>query len=101
MNLATVKNPEKSKNELLANAVKDSMGKANVLADAAGVVIGDSVTIDYSWAEIDFVSRPMNKMMLEACCMREQAETDGSYDIDIEPDDIDVSDSVTIVWSIK
>ena len=33
--------------------------------------------------------------------MRAPAETDGSYDIDIEPDDIDVSDSVTIVWSIK
>lgn len=97
----TVKNPEKSKNELLANAVKDSMEKANVLADAAGVVLGDIVTIDYSWAEIDFVSRPMNTMMLEECCMRAPAETDGSYDIDIEPDDIDVSDSVTVVWSIK
>ena len=47
----TIKNPEKSKNELLANAVKDSMGKANVLADAAGVVLGDIVTIDFSWAK--------------------------------------------------
>ena len=97
----TVKNPEKSKNELLANAVKDSMEKANVLADAAGVVLGDIVTIDYSWAEIDFVSRPMNTMILEECCMRAPVEADGSYDIDIEPDDIDVSDSVTVVWSIK
>jgi len=24
----------------------------------------------------------------------------GSYDMDIEPDDIDVSDTVTVVWEI-
>ncbi len=25
----------------------------------------------------------------------------GSYDIDIEPDDIDVTDTVTVVWEIR
>lgn len=49
---------------------------------------------------IDFVSRPMDRMMLEECCMSAPCEADGAYDIDIEPDDIDVTDNVTIVWNI-
>lgn len=96
----TVADVEKSKNELLANAVKDGMEKANVLSEAAGVKLGDIISIDYSWAEIDFVSRPMDRMMLEECCMSAPCEADGAYDIDIEPDDIDVTDNVTIVWNI-
>ena len=66
-------------------------------AKAAGVTLGDIVNIDYSWAELDFVSRPMNSMMLEECCMR---SCEDSYDIDINPDDIDVTDSVTVVWAL-
>ena len=97
----TVADSEKSKNELLGNAVKDSMTKANVLANAAGIELGDILNIDYSWAEIDFISRPMNRMMLEECCMSSPMEADASYDIDIEPDDIEVSDNVTVVWKIR
>ena len=51
-------------------------------------------------AEIDFVSRPMDKLMLEECCMR-SCEPDEAYDIDINPDDIDVTDNVMVVWGIK
>jgi hypothetical protein len=29
------------------------------------------------------------------------AESDAAYDIDIEPDDIDISDTVTVVWTIS
>lgn len=46
------------------------------------------------------VSRPMDKLMLEECCMR-SCEPDEAYDIDINPDDIDVTDNVTVVWGIK
>ena len=42
----------------------------------------------------------MDRMMLEECCMSAPCEADGAYDIDIEPDDIDVTDNVTIVWNI-
>ena len=95
----TVAEPEKCKNELLANAVTDSKEKAEVLTKAAGVGLGDIITIDYSWAEIDFVSRPMEKMMLEECCMR-SCEDEDTYDIDINPADIDVTDNVTVVWQL-
>ncbi len=97
----TVKDPEASKNLLLGNAIKDSKEKASVLTEAAGVKLGEIQLIDYSWGEIEFTSRPMDRMMkpmvMEDCCY---AAAPDSYDIDIEPDDIEVSDTVTVVWSI-
>lgn len=96
----TVADMKRCKNELLSNAVTDSKEKAEVLTKAAGVSLGEIVAIDYSWAEIDFVSRPMDKLMLEECCIR-GGMPEEAYDIDINPDDIDVTDNVTIVWGIK
>ena len=93
----TVKDPEAAKNELLGRAVKDAKAKAAVLADASDVKLKEIQTIDYSWDELDFEVRPMSDMMLRSeKCM----EAGGSYDFDIEPDDIEVSDTVTVVWEI-
>ena len=95
----TIKDPETAKNELLGKAVTDSKVKAKVLTEAVGVEIGEVITIDYSWGEVDFVVNPMNKLM--ESCTSYNCEDSSSYDIDIEPDDIDVSDTVTVVWSIR
>ena len=95
----TVADPEKAKNELLGAAVKDSQAKASVLAEAAGVNLGKIINIDYSWGEIDFVSRPLQEMSLR-CCEPEKCES-ASYDMDIEPDDIDISDTVTVIWGLE
>lgn len=94
----TVADKENAKNELLGRAVKDSMEKASVLAEASGVKLGNILSIDYSWGEVDFVSRPLNEMALK-CCEADAGAPD-SYDIDIEPDDIDMTDTVTVVWEI-
>ena len=97
----TVKDPEAAKNELLGKAVRDSMEKAAVLSEAAGVTLKGIQNIDYSWGQIDFEVRPMGQMGLtDACCEAPCAEY-GSYDMDIEPDDIEVSDTVTMVWEIE
>jgi len=95
----TIKDPEAAKNELLGKAVTDSKVKAKVLTEAVGVEIGEVITIDYSWGEVDFVVNPMNKLM-ESCVLY-NCEDASSYDIDVEPDHIDVSDTVTVVWSIR
>ncbi len=95
----TVKDVEASKNLLLSKAVEDSKEKAMVLTQAAGVKLGDIVTINYSWDEVEFAVRPMNKMM-KPMMDRERGIT-ASYNMDIEPEDIDVSDTVTVVWEIK
>lgn len=95
----TVKDIEVCKNQLLGQAVSDSKQKAEILASAAGTKLGLVTTIDYSWGEMEIISHPMNKMM-EPCMMMEDCAA-GSYDMDIEPDDIDVTDTVTVVWSLE
>ena len=94
-----VKDPEAAKNTLLGKAVKDAMEKAEVLAGAAGVTLKDIQSIDYSWGEINFEVSPMRNDMMTEKRMAPMAAMD-SYDMDIEPDDIEVSDTVTVVWEI-
>lgn len=94
----TVKDKEASKNELLGKAVTDAKAKAQVLTDAAGVKLGDIKSIDYSWGEIQFEYSPIGRnAFTTAMCVDGD---DGSFDLDIEPDDIEVSDTVTVVWEI-
>ncbi len=95
----TVTDVEKCKNELLHKAVEDSVQKAQVLTTAANVTLGEIQTIDYSWGEIDFVTKPLDEMKMMAC--EACAPAPGAYDIDIEADDINVSDTVTVVWTIS
>ena len=93
----TVKDPEATKNTLLGKAVKDAREKASVLTEAAGIGLKDIQSIDYSWGEIDFEYRPMDGGILAERCM---AEPTAAYSMDIEPDDIEVSDTVTVLWEI-
>ena len=93
-----MKDPEESKNLLLGKAVTDARDKAFVLTQAGGITLKDIQSIDYSWGEIDFEYRPMRGDVLMECC---EAPTAKSYSLDIEPDDINVSDTVTVVWEIE
>jgi uncharacterized protein YggE len=94
----TVNDVEAAKNQLLGKAVMDSKKKSEILSEAAGITLGDIVAIDYSWGEIEIYSRPIHKMDF---AVEMAPAASGSYDIDIEADDIDVEDTVTIVWEIK
>lgn len=96
----TVSNPEAAKNELLKRAVEDSGKKAKILSEAAGTKLGDIVNIDYSWGQVEFVSRPVDTFGLDLPDVAED-EYISSIDVDIEPDDIDVSDTVTVIWSLQ
>lgn len=91
----TVKDPEASKNLLLGKAVEDAVAKAGVLAKASGVSLKEIQSIDYSWGTISFETKPMRSLGM---CADECASE--SFDMDIEPDDIEVSDTVTVVWEI-
>lgn len=92
-----VSHPEGVKNELLKKAVADSRAKAEILAESAGVKLGEIERIDYSWGELQIVSNPIEGFMTKSLL----ATPDESYDIDIEADDIDVDDTVTIEWTIE
>ena len=95
----TVKDREAAKNTLLAKAVSDAKEKAALLAGAAGLTLLQIQTVDYSWGEINMETRPMNRLMSAKAAMNVCAEE--SYSIDMEPDDIEVSDTVTVVWEIE
>ena len=41
----------------------------------------------------------MNRMLMAEDCCAAPASAPG-YDLDIEPDDIEVSDTVTVIWEI-
>ena len=46
------------------------------------------------------LTKPMNEMRLMECTECEMSATQ-AYDIDIEAGDIDVTDTVTVVWEIS
>ena len=92
----TVSDPEAAKNELLAKAVEDAKEKAAVLARAAGVTLQCIESVDYSWGEIDIEYCPMERLAKPT-----QALMAKSYALDIEPDDIEISDTVTVIWEIE
>ena len=93
----TVLNPEDAKNEMLKNSITDAKAKAKILAEAAEVELGQIEDISYSWSELHFTSSPIDNFVMEPKMM---AAPD-AYDIEIEADDIDLSDTVTVVWEIK
>lgn len=94
-----IKDFEKAKNDLLAVAVQDSMAKAKIMADASNIELGEIESIDYSWGTIRYESNEFRVM--NDSCMRLYDAAPTSFDIDIEPDDINLCDTVTIVWNLK
>jgi len=89
----TVKDKESIKSQLLESAVENAKTNATILAKASDVSLGDILSINYNWGEVHFYSE--TKYSLADECMAAPSC------IDIEPDDIDVNDGVTIVWEIK
>lgn len=91
----TVKDTESAKNALLAKAVVDARRKAETLANAAGVRLKYIQSIDYSLDEINFNVRPFIAKSVVV------PECPDDFTPDIEPDDIDLSDTVTVIWEIE
>ena len=93
----TVKDPEAAKNRLLSKAMQDAKEKAFVLSQAADVTLKDIQSIDYSFVELDFQVNSIQNMLPSKASVPSMQD----YDIEIEPDDIDVTDSVTVVWELE
>ena len=94
----TVKNPNAIKDELLINAAENARAKAEILCKASGNSLGEILSINYSWGQINIFSDTKYKMM-DDCILSEMPCAE--YSPEIEPEDIKVSDSVTFVWEIK
>lgn len=85
-----VKDESAVKDELLRRAVDDAKGKAAILASSAGVSLGDIVSIDYSWGEVEF--RTSHYAL--------QASPVADAMVDIEPEELAAADTVTVIWAI-
>ncbi len=94
----TVKDGEAVKNKLLENAMADSRAKAEILAGAAGAALGPVRQIDYSWGEVELVSKSAG--LLRGCSMDDAPEP-AAYNMDIEPDEVETTDTVTVVWELQ
>ena len=70
--------------------------KAEILCQASGAKLGELISIDYSWGEINVYS-DTGYGVERSCMMKADACLS---DIDIEPDDVKVKDTVTFVWEI-
>ncbi len=89
----TVKDKSSVSAEVLEAAAKSAREKASVLTAASGVRLGELVKIDYNFAELD-VQSPTRFLAYNA----DSGVTMRS--MNIEPDDINVSDSVAFTWTI-
>lgn len=93
----TVKDAASVNAALLHEATINAKRKAELLCEASDVKLGQLITIDYNWGELNIYSDTRYDMaknsLMEASIM--------ANSIDIEPDDIEVSDTATFVWQIE
>lgn len=80
---------------LLVKATENARQKAEVLTKASKVTLGNIVSIDYDWKELNVTS--LTRYNTDGALMA-QAK---SFAPNIEPDDINVSDTVTFTWWIN
>ena len=89
----TVKDKDALAAQMLQNAVANARMKAEIIVNAASLQLGDIISIDYSWDDVHVHSPTRFSLMAEKMAY-------ASAEIDIQPDEIMVSDTVTIVWQI-
>ncbi len=90
----TVKDPESVKAELLKSAAQNARAKAEVLAEASGVALGELLAINYDWTEVMFASETRFARSYGADMLNEAMP-------EFTPEDIESSDSAAFVWEIK
>ena len=77
--------------KILKSAAKDARRKPKVLCAASGVTLGKLIDINYSWD----AARAQETIVYGEC-----ASVDKNS-FDLQPEDINVSDSVDFLWEIE
>ena len=91
----TVKDPAAISADLLRSATVNAREKAEILCAASNVKLGDLLSIDYNWGELNIVSHTDFDMPIRCAAMSP------GCNIEIEPEDISLSDTAAFVWEIK
>ncbi len=92
----TVKDSAAVCDEVLRSAAENARRKALVLCEASGVKLGKLVSIDYSFGELHCYSETSYSMGNDCVPMAQKCRG-----VEIAPDDINVSENVTFVWSVS
>lgn len=79
---------------LLEDAAKNARRKAEILVKASGVSLGELISVNYSWDELKLFS------FTDCYCGNDNRNYCKNVELDIEPEDVKVSDSATFVWKI-
>lgn len=90
----SIKDKAAVQSELLEKAVSNAAEKAAILAKASGVSLGAVQHIQYSWGELRLYS---NTRFVEAGIL----EAPAALGMEIEPEDVEVNDTVTVIWEIQ
>ena len=91
----TMRDPRPAQLKMLERAVQDAKAKAEIMAHAAGCVLGVCKSINYSIEEWHIYSQARNIHCADeaVCCNPES--------LDVTPDDLAVSDTVDVVWTLE
>lgn len=92
----TVKDATAINEMMLRSATANAKRKAEILCDASNVKMGQLLSINYNWGELNIYSKTRYDMDEDCMPMISMSRS-----IEIEPDDIDVSDTATFVWEIQ
>lgn len=91
----TVKDPEATKDMLLAQAVGTARRKAEILAQAAGVSLGTIESIEYSWEDREIASATEPVLAVPS-----SEERPVRASMNVVPEKITLDDMVTVTWEI-
>ena len=94
----TLENTEKLKEEALKDAVKDATNKAKLLSKSAGVSLGDVLSIDHSFSEVNVYAPRSFRMAYDGAEMISKASASMES---LNVQDVTVDATVTITWEIK
>lgn len=90
----TLKDLEGAKAEVMRDAVRKARQEAQLLCDAAGAKLGDLITVDHSWNEINLYSSTRYALAYMAC--------DGAVgSAPMTPEDVDLKDTIRFTWAIE
>lgn len=90
-----VMNPEKYEQLLIEKSIHQAKKNAEIIAKSAGIKLEDIVDINYSFNEVYFRSDEMDYQLNESYSMAEAPMPD------VNPDDIKLTETITITWKIS
>lgn len=86
-------NSEELTQKVLENAVANATQSANTIAKASGVKLKEIIKIDYSFSEVQFITRRFDSEAI-------YSEASDSMP-DINPEDVSAEKNITMIWEIE